>query len=202
MYQEKIIIYSPLILGKGVLQNNFELKIDFVENKVSHKKKENNSYNARHLRKKERRHLGKELENVAYPSKKFQSYLADDKKTNMETGCLSVKSKNVFRQANYEKLPDEDIFKSLEIFKNYKDQSKSKQIKGYIQLLNKFSLLVGLWKEEDVKFYHEMVKQYPVIVDATCGITSKVNESRVLYYAFILYNRSIKTVPFLEVLND
>ena len=49
-----------------------------------------------------------------------------------------------------------------------------------------------------------MVKQYPVIVDATCGVTSKVNESRVFYYAFILYNRSIKTeaVPFLEVLTD
>ena len=47
-----------------------------------------------------------------------------------------------------------------------------------------------------------MVKQYPVIVDATYGVTSKVNESRVFYYAFIFYNRSIKTepVPFLEVL--
>ena len=88
--------------GKGVLQNNFELKIEFVENKVSHKKKENNSYNARHLRKKERTHLGKELENVVYPSKKIHSYLAADKKINMETGCLSIKSKNVFCQAKYE----------------------------------------------------------------------------------------------------
>ena len=62
---------------------------------------------------------------------KFIRHLADDKKTNMETGCLSVKSKNVFRQAKYEwskkKLSDEDIFKSLEILKkNYADQSKSK----------------------------------------------------------------------------
>ena len=52
--------------------------------------------------------------------------------------------------------------------------------------------------------YHEQVKHYPLIVDATCGVASRVNESRVYYYAFIFYNRNVKTepVPFLEILTD
>ena len=116
---------------------------------------------------------------------------------------------NTCRQAKYEwkkkQLPDKDIIKSLQILqKRCRQQSSKKEIRGYIQNFNVFPLLLGLWTEEDVDVYHEQVKHYPLIVDATCGVASKVNESRVYYYPFIFYNRNVETepVPFLEILTD
>ena len=183
--------------GKAVIRNNFQLHVEFLENFVVHKKDELNSYKARKLHQEERAEIGKELEYVMNPSRKYHALLSDDNKTNMECGCLSITSKNVCRQAKYEwkkkQLPNKDILKSLQILqKRYQQQFSQKEIRGYIQNLNVFPLLLGLWTEEDVDLYHEQVKQYPLIVDATCGIASKVNESRVYYYAFIFYNRNVK----------
>ena len=57
----------------------------------------------------------------------------------METGCLSVKSKAKYEWNKIHLRMK--LFKSVEILKkNYDDQSKNKQIKGYIQMLNKFPL--------------------------------------------------------------
>ena len=57
---------------------------------------------ARKIHQEEREELGKELEHVMNPSKKYHALLSDDKKTNMGSGCLSITSKNVCRQAKYE----------------------------------------------------------------------------------------------------
>ena len=49
-----------------------------------------------------------------------------------------------------------------------------------------------------------MVDKCPLLIDATCGIASKVNKSRAFYFAFIFYDREVKTepVPILEIFTD
>ena len=47
-------------------------------------------------------------------------------------------------------------------------------MKGYIQFLNHNPLLVGLWTDEDLKLYQDMVTDHALIVDATCGIVGSI----------------------------
>ena len=82
--------------------------------------------------------------------------------------------------------------------------SKNKKVKGYIQFPNHNPLLVGLWTDEDLKLYQDMVTDHALIVDATCGIAANVNSQRIFYFAFAFYNRNVITeaVPVLEILTD
>ena len=82
--------------------------------------------------------------------------------------------------------------------------SKNKKVKGYIQFLSHSPLLVGLWTDEDLKHYQDMVTDHALIVDATCGIAANVNSQRIFYFAFAFYNRNVITeaVPVLEILTD
>ena len=77
------------------------------------------------------------------------------------------------KELEYVMNPSKKV-KSLQILKKrYQQQSNKKEIRGYIQNLDVFPLLLGLWTEEDVDLYHEQVRQYPLIVDATCGVLQK-----------------------------
>ena len=127
----------------------------------------------------------------------------------MNSGLLPIASKNVCRQVKSEykinQRCDKNVVLSLQKLSNkYKNDCNGKVVKGFIQSLNLTPLSVSLYTEKDVEFYHQMVQRFPLLVDATCGIVSKVNTARVFYYSFIFYDREIKTepVPFLEILTD
>ena len=122
------------MMGSGKLENNFDLKISFLENRVTHFKGKKNSFKSRHLRKADREDLGKMLENVKSTSKIFHAMLADDKKTNMDSGRLSINSKNVCSQVKSEhkknSFLDKSVFESLRKLKeNYLNQTKEKKSK-------------------------------------------------------------------------
>ena len=76
---------------------------------VKHRKNVDNSFKGRHLQNKKRTEIARKVISLKYPSKLYHDSLADDNKTNMESGLLEVNSKNVLRQIKYEakklKLP-------------------------------------------------------------------------------------------------
>ena len=134
---------------------------------VKYRKNVDNSFKGRHLRNKKRTEIEREKKVISlkYPSKLYHDFLADDNKTNMESGLLEVNSKNVLRQikceAKKQKLPALNINDGLlKLQQNYKDMSKNKKVKGYIQFLNRNPLLVGLWTDEDLKLYQNMVTDH------------------------------------------
>ena len=88
--------------------------------------------------------------------------LADEKKTNMVSGCLSIQSKNVARQIKYEakkaKQPSSNLSESLEILRQqYMKNSACKNVQGFIQHKNEHPLVIGLWTDDDIRLYREMV---------------------------------------------
>ena len=135
--------------GIAYLKTSLKLKIVFLLNMVKHRKNVDNSFKGRHLRNKKRTEIAKKVISLKYPSKLYHDFLADDNKTNMESGLLEVNSKNVLRQIKCEakklKLPALNINDGLlKLQQNYKDMSKNKKVKGYIQFLNHNPLLVGV----------------------------------------------------------
>ena len=49
-----------------------------------------------------------------------------------------------------------------------------------------------------------MTEKYTLVADATAGVVTKINEKRIFYYAFVIYNRSVITepVPLCEIITD
>ena len=61
-----------------------------------------------------------------------------------------------------------------------------------------------LWTQSDVEFFHKMSDEYSLVVDATGSIAHKLGEKEIFYFAFLSYDRSVKTEPVahIEVLTD
>ena len=119
------------------------------------------------------------------------------------------KSKNVVRQLAHQfrksLLKDCNVFKSLDILqKELKMERKSKFVDGFIQFLAYSPLLIGLWTQQDIDLFHELESVHSLVADATSNIAVKLCEKRIFYFAFVIYNRTVKTepVPILEVLTD
>ena len=81
---------------------------------------------------------------------------------------------------------------------------KSKFVDGFIQFLTYSLLLIGLWTQQDIELFYELGSVHSLVADATTNVAVKLCEKRIFYFAFVIYNKTIKTepVPILEVLTD
>ena len=119
------------------------------------------------------------------------------------------KSKNVVRQLAHKfsktLLNDLNVFKSLNILqKKLKMKRKSKFVGGFIQFLAYSPLLIGLWTRQDIELFYKLGSVHSLIADATANITVKLCKKQIFYFAFVIYNWTVKTeqVPILELLID
>ena len=119
------------------------------------------------------------------------------------------RSKSVISQFRYEYCKanqvDESLINSLKTLKSkYNAELNSKSVPGFIQFVSLEPLTAALWLESDIDLYHEMSKEHSLLVDATETVIFKLNEKEFFYFAFISFDRSIKTepVPHLEILTD
>ena len=119
------------------------------------------------------------------------------------------KSKNVVRQLAHEfrksLSKDHNVLKSLDILKKeLKMKRKSKFVDGFIQFLAYSPLPIGLWTQQDIDLFYELGGEHSLVADAASNIAVKLCEKQIFYFAFVIYNRTVKTkpVPILEVLTD
>ena len=102
-------------------------------------------------------------------------------------------------------LEDKDIIKIIQLLQQkYVAESKSKCVKSFIQFFSVNSFTVALWTEKDIELYQPMSDTKSVVVDATGSIVSKLGDKEIYYFAFISYNRSLKTepIPRIELFAD
>ena len=97
------------------------------------------------------------------------------------------------------------VINSLKILEaQYKKELNSKSVPGFIQFLSVTPLTISLWCEQDVHLYHEMSQQHSLVVDATGSMVVKLNGKEVFYFAFLSFDRSLKTEPVahIEILTE
>lgn len=189
-------------------------KILYITNKntiLEHQKGELKSYRSRFVRGDERLKLGKSVADLKYPSKEYHRRLANLDEKSFSLGNLknTPLSKNIVKQCSYEYrnslLEDKDVIKSIQILKNkYKHELKGKSVSGFIQFFSVEPLVVALWTEKDIELFHEMSNSHSLLVDATGAITLKKDRKEIFYFAFVSYDRSVKTepVPHIELLTE
>ena len=58
--------------------------------------------------------------------------------------------------------------------------------------------------QQDIELFHKLGSVHLLIAEATSDIAGKLCEKRIFYFAFVIYNRTVKLepVPILEVLVD
>ena len=80
----------------------------------------------------------------------------------------------------------------------------AKHVPGFIQFISIDPFAIGLWTEKDIELFHNMSKNHSLVVDATGSMVMKMNGTEVFYFAFLSFDRSVKTepVPHLEILTD
>ena len=88
--------------------------------------------------------------------------------------------------------------------KKYYQSVVGKTVKGFIQSFSLDPLAIRLWTEDEIEIYHKRAKNVPLLVDATCGIISAVNDKRVFYFAIIIHNGMVKTepIPVFQFMTD
>ena len=64
--------------------------------------------------------------------------------------------------------------------------------------------LRGLWTEKDIDMFHYNAKQYSLIGDAAGSIAAKVGTNMILYYSFLLCDKTRNSEPLanVEILTD
>ena len=148
---------------------------------------------------------------MTYPSKLYHRRFSALNDESFLMGNLKnvPTSKSVITQCRYEyrkaNQVDESLINSLKTLKSkYNAELNSKLVPGFMQFVSLDPLTVALWTENDIELYHEMSKKHSLLVDATGTVTFKLNDKEVLYFAFISFDRFIKTepVPHLEILTD
>ena len=197
--------------GTATLDKSY--RVDILNKKLSlkHVKGKPKSFQSRYIKGDCRKNLGERAADMNYPSKLFHRKLSalDDNLFAMGNLKDVPQSKNVIKQCGYEHRKanrvDEALMSSLNILKSkYDEEMKCKSVSGYIQFISSDPLTIGLWSEKDIELFHEMVRSYSLLVDATGSVCNKVNGKEIFYFSFISYDRSIKTepVPHLEILTD
>ena len=178
---------------------------------IEHVKGKPKSFRSRYIRDTDRLDLGKSVSDMSYPSKEFHRRLANlDEKCFLAGNLKDVPmSKSVVKQCAYEYqqsiLVDEDLIQSIQILKEkFISKLQSKSIPGFIQFFSIQPFTIALWTQSDVELFHKMSAEHSLVVDATGSIASKLSEKEFFYFAFLSYDKSVKTEPVahIEILTD
>ena len=78
------------------------------------------------------------------------------------------------------------------------------KIKAFVQYFSAEPLVVGLWTEKNIDVFHENATKYVFMGDATGSIALKVGDKMILYYSFLLCNKTKNSEPLvnIEILTD
>ena len=151
------------------------------------------------------------LVDYPFPSREYHKKLSQVDQCSFNLGSLGEigNSKNVYKQIKHEglkaKQKHENIFISLMNLKEkYLSQFDYNKIKGFIQYFSMHPFVIGLWTEKDIDMFHYNAKQYALVGDATGSIAAKVGTKMILYYSFLLSDktRNSELLANIEVLTD
>ena len=179
--------------------------------RLSHTKGEQKSYRSRFVRGEERIKLGESVSALSYPSKEYHRRVAKLDEDSFQAGHLrdTPISKYVVKQCAYEYRKsthiDKDAIQSVQLLKEkYCSELPGKSVAGFIQFFSINPLTVALWTEKDVELFHQMSTNHSLLVDATGSIVTKLSGKEIFYFAFISFDKSVKTEPLshIELLTD
>ena len=197
--------------GIAILDTSFCLHLQNLYTALKHTKNRANSFKSRNVKGGQRKVLAESVADLAYPSKIYHRRLAALDDTSFQMGNLKnvPQSKNVITQCSYENRKscqiDKSALASLKKLKSmYDKEMHAKHVPGFIQFISIDPLTIGLWTEKDIELFHNMSKNHSLVVDATGSMVMKMNGTEVFYFAFLSFDRSVKTepVPHLEILTD
>lgn len=182
------------------------LSINNRNTTLVHKKGEAKSYQSRYVRGDERMKLGKCVADSSFPSKEYHKRLSNLDEKSFSLGNLkdTPASKNVVKQCSHEYrnslFEDKEVVRSIQLLKSkYNEELKGKSIMGFIQFFSVDPFIVALWTEQDIELYHRMSNSHSLLVDATGSIVPKKDGKEVFYFAYISYDRSVKTEPVAHI---
>ena len=195
----------------AVLRQDKFIEINNKNTLLSHTKGDSKSFQSRFVRGIDRMTLGKTASELSYPSKEFHKRLSNLDERSFLAGNLkdTPMSKNVTKQCAYEykrsNLEDKNVVESIQLLQQkYVAECKAKTVQGFIQFFSIKPFTIALWTEKDIELYHTMSGTQSLVVDATGSISSKLSGKEIFYFAFLSYDRSVKTEPVahIELLTD
>ena len=92
----------------------------------------------------------------------------------------------------------------MKLKEEYLREFKCQNIKGFVQYFSAEPFAVGLWTEKDIDVFHENATKYAFMGDATGSIALTVGDDMMLYYSFLLCNKTKNSEPLvnIEILTD
>ena len=92
----------------------------------------------------------------------------------------------------------------MKLKEEYLREFECQKIKGFIQYFSAEPFVVGLWTEKDIDVFHENATKCAFMGDATGSIALKVGDKMILYYSFLLCNKTKNSEPLVnvEILTD
>ena len=92
----------------------------------------------------------------------------------------------------------------MKLKEEYLREFECQNIKGFVQYFSAEPFAVGLWTEKDIDVFHENATKYAFMGDATGSIALKVGDKMILYYSFLLCNKTKNSEPLvnIEILAD
>ena len=188
-----------------------ELVIKHSRNFVQHRKNQHDSFKSRKITGSQSEALKTSLLDCTFPSKEYHKNLSqlDDCNFNAGNLCDIGNSKNVYKQIKHESLKTKQKHKNtflsnLKLKEEYLREFECQKIKGLIQYFSALPFVVGLWTERDIDLFHENATKYAFIGDATVSIALKVGDKMILYYSFLLCNKTKNSEQLvnIEILTD
>ena len=83
----------------------------------------------------------------------------------------------------------------MNLKEEYLSQFDYSKIKGFIQYFSMQSFAIGLWTKKDIDMFHYDSKQYALMGDSTGSIAAKVGTKMILYYSFLLCDKTKTNEP-------
>ena len=197
--------------GKLFLYPDMKLIAKHNPNEVTHLKNQPGSFKSRNITGSHRENLKQSFIECPFPSREFRKILGDLTDCSFKSGNLGEigSTKKVYKQIKHKglkvKQKHENIFLSImELKEHYISEFDYSEIKGFVQFFSLELFVVGLWTEKDVDIFHFNALNYAFTADATGSIAFKVGSKMVLYYSFVLCDKTRKDKPLgnVEIITD
>ena len=197
--------------GEIFLYPNMKLVVKHKSNAITHARNSSKLFKSRKITGSQRDKLKRSLVDCPFPSREYHMKLSQVNECSFNSGNLGEigNSKNVYKQIKHEglkaKQKHENIFISLvNLTEEYLSQFDYYKIKGFIQYFGMQPFVIALWTEKDIDMFHYNAKQYALLGDATGSIAAKVGTKIILYYNFILCDktRNSESLTNIEILTD
>ena len=186
-----------------------KLVIKHSRNIARHRKNQHDSFKSRKITASQREALKTSLLDCPFPSKEYLKNLSQLDGCNFNAGnlCDIGNSKNVYKQIIHKNLKqkhENTFLRILNLKEEYLREFECQKIKGLIQYVSAKPFVVGLWNKRDIDVFHENPTKYAFMGDTTGSIALKVGEKMILYYSFLLCNKTKNSEPLvnIEILTD